>query len=129
MPINPQPHVDRLYELHRAGKFPESYFLREDFSVDRKEITAWEYFDVDRHSIKFLFRLTEERCEVTLAKYEETNQFLRLAEESPLSGVTYVLDVERDFKRERYREFQELPKYQEVRALAVEIFKGKTDAK
>jgi Tfp pilus assembly protein PilF len=126
-PIDPQPHIDRLYELHRAGKCRDPYFKREVFHIDHKEVEGWEY--LESIDIKFIFRLTDDPGEVILGKRQETNQFLRLAELSPPNAAAYILYVKRDYKLEPYREFQELPTYQETRALALEIFQGKPEAK
>jgi tetratricopeptide (TPR) repeat protein len=126
-PMNPQPHVDRLYELHRAGKWQKPFFRREVFDVGHEEVNAWEYFEPT--DTKLIFRLDDTRCEVILRKYQEDNQFLRLAELSPLNDVAYVLYMKRDYKLEPYREFKELPTYQETRTLALEIIKGKPEAK
>jgi hypothetical protein len=129
-PIDPQIHIDRIYALHAAGKYPKLVFKREQFLLGDKGVVVDECFAVtEDQPRKYFFTLislpdNKKVDRVIIGSDAELATHLRNRGIVDDADHPYFVAAERT-KIVSYGLFRNLPPYKEVREVAVEIFSGK----
>ncbi|WP_425618833.1 tetratricopeptide repeat protein [Anatilimnocola sp. NA78] len=133
-PVDPQVHVDRMYALHAAGKYPHQSFQREQFRLRDATVVVDEFFAVtDAQPAKYMFFLTNGADK----KHEDqviVGSTAKIMAHLLKIGVTTDADAPYFVASNRenvvsYGIFRALPPYKQVRETVVEIFEGKRQPK
>lgn len=122
-------HIDRLRELHRQGKFTDATFARDHFFVGQRRVGVAEHFELKNgEGIKIDFHVMKENEEhdysVSLAKSATFNANLVRTGQLKDAGKGFVLVRSQDGKTDIFAIFQELPTYDEVRTMVIEVVEG-----
>ncbi|WP_254513038.1 tetratricopeptide repeat protein [Anatilimnocola floriformis] len=120
-------HIDRLREFHRAGKFRDSSFARDEFSVGRKHVIAGEYFDLKDAGIRFSFGVSDdvnEKYYVSLRNWPEVDAGLVEEGHFKESDKAFLLLKTQNGKHEIMKVFRAEPTYERLRTVVVEVIEG-----
>lgn len=124
-----KPHLDRIYELHRAGKIKGNSFTREEFYVRNTRVETEEYFEIkERMGLKYRFVVMKDdkpEYMISVSSIPGAKEFLRGEPLPPDSKQVFSVDVVRDESFEHFGMFPLEMTYEQSRALVTEIIDGK----
>jgi tetratricopeptide (TPR) repeat protein len=123
---------DSLLKLHKDGKVPAPMYCREQFTVGKEKVMAFEYFELKgERAVRYAFNVLDEtgadvKCRISLGSYPMTNAIARQTGTIGKDGRIFHLDgYYADGEHRTFGMFTKEPTYEETRKMVAEVIEGK----
>ena len=122
-------HIERLRELHRAGRVMKKAFSRDYFYQGQKRVVVEEQFELaPTAGTKFDFHVLndndEEELKVSLLYSTGMNAYLFREGKIKEHDQAFALTRLQNGKAKIFAVFTTVPTYEEVRTMAIEVMEG-----